>query len=291
VSKKYSHLTKTTAANKLISQRMYLESLYCRYDDLDGDVLATGGSVDGTVKVWNTSNGTLRATLKGGSSNAIISVDVTNHLVAGGGTDKTVRVWNFSTNRMVHHLVGHANKVTCVRFFSGERGIVTASSDRQIKVWDVSKQTYRQTTNLHLNSTANSIDVGIDSYTVVSGHIDGGLRFWDIRTGQRNAEIERKSENVSRSVNKPIIMTQLTSFLKKFLFPSLCAEMHESAITSVQFHPLDSTKVLTNGMDSKLKIIDIRAGKPIQDFHHNDFQTSYNWSSSSFSPDGTSRKK
>jgi autophagy-related protein 16 len=134
----------------------------------------------------------LRTTLKGGSSNAIICLDVTNRLVAGGGSDKTVRVWNFSTNRMVHHLVGHANKVTCVRFFGGERGIVTASSDRQMKVWDISRQTYRQTTNLQLISTANSVDVGIDSYTVVSGHVDGGLRFWDIRTGQRSAEIERK---------------------------------------------------------------------------------------------------
>ncbi len=44
---------------------------------------------------------------------------------------------------------------------------------------------------MRLNSTANSIDVAIDSSLVVSGHVDGGLRFWDIRTGQRSAEIER----------------------------------------------------------------------------------------------------
>jgi WD40 repeat protein len=94
---------------------------------------------------------------------------------------------------MVHHLVGHANKITCVRFFGAERGILTASADRQMKVWDISKQTYRQTMNMRLHSTANSVDVGVDSYTVVSGHTDGGLQFWDIRTGQKSAEIERKS--------------------------------------------------------------------------------------------------
>lgn len=229
------------------------EAACVRYDGAGTDILATGGSVDGTVKIWNTSNGSIIATLKGGSNNSIISCDVTNGLVAGGGSDKTCRVWDIKTQRMVHQLVGHVNRITCVRFLGGERGIVTASTDRQIKVWDISKQTYRQTINIVLNSTANSIDVADDSYTVVSGHTDGGLRFWDVRTGQRSAEIEN---------------------------------VHGSAITSVQFHPLDSSKVLTNGMDSRIKIVDIRSCKVIYKFSHKDFQTSYNWSSSVFSPDG-----
>jgi WD40 repeat protein len=70
------------------------------------------------------------------------------------------------------------------------KGIITASADRQMIVWDISKQTYRQTTSISLNSTANSIDVADDSYTVVSGHVDGGLRLWDIRTAQKSAEIK-----------------------------------------------------------------------------------------------------
>ena len=91
---------------------------------------------------------------------------------------------------MVHQLVGHTNKITCVRFLVGGQGVVTASKDRQIKVWDISKQTYRQTTNIVLDSTANSVDVASDSYTLVSGHTNGSLRFWDIRTGEKNAEIQ-----------------------------------------------------------------------------------------------------
>ena len=39
-------------------------------------------------------------------------------------------------------------------------------------------------------------------------------------------------------------------------------------------------------MDSRLKIIDVRSGKVVQVFHDRDFQTSYNWASASFSPDG-----
>jgi len=227
------------------------EATCVRYDDA-GTNIATGGS-DGTVKIWNTSNGSVIATLKGGSNNTIISCDVTNHLAAGGGSDKTCRVWNIKLQRMIHQLVGHANRITCVRFLDGERGIITASADRQIKIWDTSKQTYRQTNNISFNSTANSIDVMDDSRTIVSGHVDGGFRLWDTRTGQKSAEIEN---------------------------------VHESAITSVQLNPLDSSKVMTNGMDSRVKIVDIRTCKVIHEFRHRDFQTSYNWSSSAFSPDG-----
>jgi WD40 repeat protein len=179
---------------KHLIQAHYKEASCVRYDDLGSDTLVTGGSVDGTVKVWNTANGSAKTSFKGGSHNAIIAVDSTNHLVAGGGTDKTVRVWNHTTNRMVHHLVGHSNKITSLRFFGGERGIVTAASDRQIKVWDISRQTYRQTATMHLNSTANSIDTTFDSRSLGSGHTDGSLQFWDMQTGQKSAEFKRKSE-------------------------------------------------------------------------------------------------
>ena len=89
-------------------------------------------------------------------------------------------------------MVGHGHKVTCVRLFGNERGIITGSADRSMKVWDISKQTYRQTVTLRHSSTSNCVDVGIDSFTVVSAHLDGGIRFWDIRTGERTGDIPRK---------------------------------------------------------------------------------------------------
>ena len=92
----------------------------------------------------------------------------------------------------IHHLVGHAHKVTCVRLFGSEHGVISGSADRSLKVWDISRQTYRQTNTLRHSSTSNCVDVGIDGFTAVSGHLDGGLRFWDIRTGERTADISRK---------------------------------------------------------------------------------------------------
>ena len=162
-----------------------------RYDGSGADLIATGGA-DGTVKVWDTASGGLLSTLRGGSSNVILSCDISNGIVVAGGSDKTCRVWNSRTQRMIHQLVGHAHKVTCVRLFSSEHGVISGSADRSLKVWDISRQTYRQTTTLRHSATANCIDVGLDSFTAVSGHNDGGIRFWDVRTGERTADIPRE---------------------------------------------------------------------------------------------------
>jgi autophagy-related protein 16-1 len=91
----------------------------------------------------------------------------------------------------VHHLVGHQHKITCVRLIS-DRSVITGSADRSLKVWDISRKTYRQTTTLRHSSTSNCVDVGSDPHVAASGHMDGGLRFWDLRTGDRTADIVGK---------------------------------------------------------------------------------------------------
>jgi len=62
--------------------------------------------------------------------------------------------------------------------------------------------------------------------------------------------------------------------------------MHEGGITSVQFDPTNRTQVLTNSLDSSLKIVDIRTGTAMHTLQHQGFNTVHGWSRSSFSPDG-----
>jgi len=72
-----------------------------RYDSSGSDLIATA-SEDSTVKLWDTGNGTPKATFKGGGSgNTILGLDIAGGVVAGGGTDKMCRVWNTRTERMV----------------------------------------------------------------------------------------------------------------------------------------------------------------------------------------------
>jgi autophagy-related protein 16 len=71
-----------------------------RYDGSGADLVASASS-DNTVKVWDTSNGLCRATLRGGSGHAMTCCDIGGGFAVGGSTDKTCRVWNLRTERMV----------------------------------------------------------------------------------------------------------------------------------------------------------------------------------------------
>ena len=70
-------------------------------------------------------------------------------------------------------------------------------------------------------------------------------------------------------------------------FTKLChSDMHAGGISSVSFSPVSSTQVLTNGMDSCLKLVDIRTGTSIHTFRHAEFSTPQSYSMAVLSPDG-----
>lgn len=139
-----------------------------RYDGSNLNLVATASS-DSTVRVWDTSNGQLQATFSGGGSQPMLGVDISSGIVCGCGADKTCRVWRYDTKRMVcscsticnmflpffsihpiqfaaiqiHQLAGHSQKVTCIRLFPRVKNVLTASADRSMKIWDISRNTYR----------------------------------------------------------------------------------------------------------------------------------------------------
>ena len=143
-----------------------------RYDGTNLNRVATASS-DATVKVFDTSTGQLEATFSAGGRQPLIGVDIGGDIVCGCGADKTCRVWHQQTKRMIHQLAGHSQKITCVRLFPGEKSIITGSADRSIRVWDISRHIYTQTTTFRHSSTSNCIDVSSETNSTVSGHIDG----------------------------------------------------------------------------------------------------------------------
>jgi autophagy-related protein 16 len=78
--------------------------------------------------------------------------------------------------------------------------------------------------------------------------LDGGLRFWDVRSGDRVLDI-----------------------------PNL----HDGGVTSVHWNLRNSHEVLTNGRDSTLKIVDARTSTAISTFLDPGFRTLTNYASCS----------
>jgi autophagy-related protein 16 len=236
----------------LYSIKAHREDASCVvYDGTNLNLVATSSS-DATVRVWDTSNGQLQATFSGGGSLPMTGVDMSGGLVTCCGADKTCRVWQYKTKRLIHQLAGHSQKITCVKLFPGEKNIVTGSADRSIRVWDISRHIYTQTTTFRHSSTANCSDVFVETQPVVTGHLDGGVRFWDVRSGDRVLDIPT---------------------------------VHEGGVTSVQWKPGSTHHVLTCGRDSIMKIVDVRTQSVMKTFHNNALRVMSNNARCSFSPD------
>ena len=56
-----------------------------------------------------------------------------------------------------------------------------------MQVWDLARGFCASTLMCH--SSINSVRVSADSASVVSGHFDGTLRFWDLRSGRLANEV------------------------------------------------------------------------------------------------------
>jgi len=76
-------------------------------------------------------------------------------------------------------LKGHEGWVTGLAF-SGER-LVTCSTDKTVRVWDVDKQRVKKTMTGH-TSRINAI--AADNRNILSGSQDGNINVWDVRTGE-----------------------------------------------------------------------------------------------------------
>ena len=98
-------------------------------------------------------------------------------LVAGACNDRSFRLWDVHTERVRHTVSAHAHnaKVFAIRFSADGATLVTGSTDRSLKVWDLAGGACRVAKapsggTLRAPSACNALDVADDGSTIVSGH-------------------------------------------------------------------------------------------------------------------------
>ncbi|GMF13320.1 unnamed protein product [Phytophthora lilii] len=225
-----------------------------------GKILFSGSS-DGTVRAWEAEAASASppralGEYRGvGTAHPLLCVRASEDgaLVLGTGCDRKCFVWRVGTGRVMQTLTGHKGKVLAAEFSPVvPHEVITGSSDRSLRVWDVMRGVRLQTVSCVSSCNDIAAPSGADAGFVqfASAHQDGAVRFWDTRTRRCVQELRG---------------------------------LHTEQATSVSF---GGNELLTNSRDHSLRIIDPRTYGVLRELRHKDYQCGFDWGQASLSPDG-----
>ncbi|MBD1861761.1 MULTISPECIES: serine/threonine-protein kinase [Trichocoleus] len=99
-------------------------------------ILASSGSDDSTIKVWDLKNHELVHTCNGHTDRIrALAFSPDGHTLASASSDETVGLWDMKTGEKLLSLEGHSGPVLSVTFSPDSQTLVTGGQDKTIKIW------------------------------------------------------------------------------------------------------------------------------------------------------------
>lgn len=197
--------------------------------------------------------------------------------------------FSFAQSEQVPELrvqIGHTGNINDVSFSPDRKLVLSASSDRTLKLWETATGRLVRTFEGHTEQV-NSACFSPDGNLAVSGSDDKTIVVWEVVTGKILKRFETGDNSVSCVSFSPegkIIAASDGYDIR--LFDVISGELirtlsgHTSAISRIKFSP--DGKSLISSAHRELKLWDIQSGSLIRDFEKN----SYGYLSPSFSSDG-----
>lgn len=151
----------------------------------DWKTLATG-LMNGTLHLWQVSDGTILHTLEEPSDNFVLSLAFSpdGQILASGWKDGSVQLWQVSNGSLLRTLKGHKAEAASLAF--SPNGQILASGgghgDNTVKLWQVSDGTLIYTLRGHGNSV-ESVIFSPDGQILASGAYGGGVKLWNVSKG------------------------------------------------------------------------------------------------------------
>lgn len=148
---------------------------------LDGTILA--GIEGNVVRLYDTSNGQVKATLSGHTDTiAAIAVSPDGKMLASASHDHTVRLWSLPGGQLMRVLAGHTDEVHSVAFSPDSTTLVSGGKDNIAVVWDAQSGLHKLTLT-GASARVESVAYSPDGKTIATGSWDGGIRLYDATTG------------------------------------------------------------------------------------------------------------
>ena len=168
----------------------------------DGNFAVTA-SWDHTLRLWNLENGETEAMFNGHTKDVMsVTFSPDNRLIVSASRDKTIKIWNtrgelkgdFAANSASRGaLTGHTDWVNDVCFSpdGAKPLVVSAGSDRLVKVWDLKTNQAHLNVN-HIGHTGfiNCVAISPDGTLCASAGKDGTVMLWDLHNPKHLYSLE-----------------------------------------------------------------------------------------------------
>ena len=144
----------------------------------NGKLLASSGSSDGTIQLWDVARGEHIRTLKGHTDTVrSLAFSPDGKILVSGSSDDTLRKWDTSTGSMLRKLAGHSNDIGTVVFSPDGKMIASGSKDTTVRLWDAETGRFLPTLDGHFWAV-QAVAFSPDGKTVVS--VDSStMLFWN----------------------------------------------------------------------------------------------------------------
>jgi WD40 repeat protein/predicted ATPase/DNA-binding XRE family transcriptional regulator len=149
----------------------------------DGHTLATTGSWDGTVKLWDVASGALRWSGRHTSYTNIVAFAPNGKLLASAGNDATVRLWDQQNGTLLETLL-HPEPVAGVAWSPQGDLLATGDRDGRIRLWVVNGAEPATCVQIFTGHTScvEGLAFAPDGGTLASASWDGTIKLWDTST-------------------------------------------------------------------------------------------------------------
>lgn len=192
-------------------------------------MLAAAGGGSASVKLWDTAEWRLVATLevprpeglkpaeKSNSKKFALSVawSPDGRQISCGSMDGTISVFDVGRSKFLHHLEGHCMPVRSLVYSSApldSRVLFSASDDGHIHVYDAERKTLITSLSGH-SSWVLSVDVSPDGSAIATGSSDKTVRLWDLKMRAATQILTSHTDQVWAVAFGPPLRTDVRSCL------------------------------------------------------------------------------